>query len=102
MGLHVHFCIFAHGLAKALIFMSVGSVIATTNCQDITELGGLGPRMPATTTSYLVASAGLTGLLPLGCFWCFGLLIDGLNSSAPWLVPVVLITNGLREFSGPS
>ena len=64
--------LFAHGLAKALIFMGVGSVIATTNCQDLTELGGLGSRMPATTSAFLVAGAGLTGLLPLGCFWCFG------------------------------
>ena len=91
--------LFAHGLAKALIFMSVGSVIATTNCQDITELGGLGPRMPATTGSYLVAGAGLTGVLPLGCFWCFGLLVDGLWANYPWLVPVVLLTNALTAFN---
>ena len=91
--------LFAHGLAKALIFMSVGSVIATTNCQDITELGGLGPRMPATTGSYLIAGAGLTGVLPLGCFWCFGLLVDGLWPNYPWLVPVVLLTNALTAFN---
>ena len=91
--------LFAHGLAKALIFMSVGSVIATTNCQDITELGGLGPRMPATTGSYLVAGAGLTGVLPLGCFWCFGLLVDGLWANYPWLLPVVLLTNALTAFN---
>ena len=91
--------LFAHGLAKALIFMSVGSVIATTNCQDITELGGLGPRMPATTGSYLIAGAGLTGVLPLGCFWCFGLLVDGLWANYPWLVPVVLLTNSLTAFN---
>ena len=91
--------LFAHGLAKALIFMSVGSVIATTNCQDITELGGLGPRMPATTGSYLIAGAGLTGVLPLGCFWCFGLLVDGLWANYPWLVPVVLLTNTLTAFN---
>jgi len=42
-----------HGLAKALLFMSVGSVIATTSCQDLTELGGLGNRMPATTLAYM-------------------------------------------------
>ena len=40
--------LFAHGLAKALLFMSVGSIIATTNCQDLTELGaacaGKNPR----------------------------------------------------------
>ena len=91
--------LFAHGLAKALIFMSVGSVIATTNCQDITELGGLGPRMPATTGSYLIAGAGLTGVLPLCCFWCFGLLVDGLWPNYPWLVPVVLLTNALTAFN---
>ena len=89
----------AHGLAKALLFMSVGSVIATTNCQDLTELGGLGSRMPATTTAFLVAGAGLTGLFPLGCFWCFGLMVENFRSDHPLLAGVVLLTNGLAAFN---
>ena len=89
----------AHGLAKALLFMSVGSVIATTNCQDLTELGGLGSRMPATTTAFLVAGAGLTGLFPLGCFWCFGLMVENFRSDHPLLAGVVLLTNGLSAFN---
>ncbi|WP_255087872.1 MULTISPECIES: NAD(P)H-quinone oxidoreductase subunit F [unclassified Synechococcus] len=91
--------LFAHGLAKALLFMSVGSVIATTNCQDLTELGGMGSRMPATTTAYLVAGAGLVGLLPLGCFWSFGLMVEGLGSRAPFFAAVVLLTNVLTAFN---
>ncbi len=91
--------LFAHGLAKALLFMSVGSVIATTSCQDLTELGGLGSRMPATTTAYLVGAAGLVGLLPLGCFWCFGLLVEALGRTAPFFAGVVLITNALTAFN---
>jgi NAD(P)H-quinone oxidoreductase subunit 5 len=87
--------LFSHGLAKALLFMSVGCVIATTNCQDLTELGGLGPRMPATTSAYLVASAGLTGLVPLGCFWTLAQLFDSLAPRAPFFAAVVLITNAL-------
>jgi NAD(P)H-quinone oxidoreductase subunit 5 len=87
--------LFSHGLAKALLFMSVGCVIATTNCQDLTELGGLGSRMPATTSAYLVATAGLTGLLPLGCFWSLGQLVDSLRPQAPLFAAVVLLTNGL-------
>ena len=55
--------------------------------------------MPATTGSYLIAGAGLTGVLPLGCFWCFGLLVDGLWANYPWLVPVVLLTNALTAFN---
>jgi NAD(P)H-quinone oxidoreductase subunit 5 len=91
--------LFAHGLAKALLFMSVGSVIATTNCQDITELGGLARRMPATTGAYLVAAAGLTGLLPLGCFWCFGLMVERMAAMAPLFAAVVLLTNALTAFN---
>ena len=87
--------LFSHGLAKALLFMSVGCVIATTNCQDLTELGGLGPRMPATTGAYLVASAGLTGLVPLGCFWTLAQLVDNLLPQAPFFAAVVLLTNAL-------
>ena len=91
--------LFAHAVAKALLMMSVGSVIATTNCQDITELGGLGGRMPATTGAYLVAGAGLTGLLPLGCFWCFGLATDVLVQQAPLFAAVFLATNALMAWN---
>ncbi len=87
--------LFTHGLAKALLFMSVGSVIATTNCQDLTELGGLASRMPATTIAFLVGGAGLTGLLPLGCFWGFSRMVDALGMEHPLLVAVVLLTSAL-------
>jgi NAD(P)H-quinone oxidoreductase subunit 5 len=85
--------LFAHGLARALQFMSVGSIIATTNCQDLTELGGLGSRMPATALAFLVGSAGLVGLLPLGSFWCYGLMVDNLLAGAPLFAAVFLLTN---------
>ena len=91
--------LFGHGLAKALLFMSVGSIIATTNCQDLTELGGLGPRMPATTIAFLVGGAGLVGLLPLGCFWCYGLMVSALQREAPALALVFLLTNLLTALN---
>ena len=89
----------SHGLAKALLFMCVGSVIATTNCQDLTELGGLGTRMPATTVAYLVAAAGLVGLLPLGCYWCFGLGVQALWAQSPFFAGVILLTNLLTAIN---
>ncbi|TVS02977.1 MAG: NAD(P)H-quinone oxidoreductase subunit F [Cyanobium sp. PLM2.Bin73] len=82
-----------HGLAKALLFMSVGGVIATTNCQDLTELGGIGRRMPATLSAYVVAAAGLVGLLPLGCFWCYGQMVQALSPAALPFALVFLLTN---------
>ena len=85
--------LFAHGLAKALQFMAVGGIIATTNCQDLTELGGIGSRMPATALAFLVGSAGLVGLVPLGCFWCYGLMLENLTQLSPGYAAVFLLTN---------
>ena len=88
----------AHALSKALLSMSIGSVILISNSQDLTELGGFGPRTPATTTAYVVGALGMTGLLPLGCFWCFGLATHGL-ASQPWLAAIVLVTNTLTVWN---
>ena len=89
--------LFAHGLARALQFMGVGSIIATTNCQDLTELGGIGTRMPATLMAFVVGGAGVTALLPLGGFWCFGLMLNTLLPTAPLLAAVFLLTNVLTS-----
>jgi NAD(P)H-quinone oxidoreductase subunit 5 len=89
----------AHGLAKALLFMSVGSVIATTNCQDITELGGLAQRMPATTSAYLIGGAALTGMAPLAGFWCLSRLVETLLPNHAFFAAVVLLTNTLTVFN---
>ncbi|MDB9525752.1 NAD(P)H-quinone oxidoreductase subunit F [Oscillatoria sp. CS-180] len=88
-----------HAIAKALLFMSVGGIILTTNCQDLTEMGGLGPKMPATTLSYLVGGLGMIGLLPLGCFWGYRLGIDFFWQERPVLVGVFLLVNLLTALN---
>ena len=85
--------LFAHGLSRALQLMGVGSIIATTNCQDLSELGGIGSRMPATLLAFVVGSAGVTGVVPLGCFWCFGLMLNSLLPDHPGLAALFLLTN---------
>jgi len=91
--------LFAHAIAKALIFMSIGSIIVTTSTQDITEMGGLAPRMPATTTAFVVGSLGLVGLLPLGGFWAMREGINAFWYDNPLLVVVLLIVNGMTAFN---
>ncbi|HEY9750209.1 MAG TPA: NAD(P)H-quinone oxidoreductase subunit F [Allocoleopsis sp.] len=87
--------LFTHGIAKALLFMSSGSVIVTTNSQDLTEMGGLWSRMPATTIAFLVGIAGLVGFLPLGGFWAFERGVDVFWIEHPWIVAILLIVNAL-------
>jgi len=91
--------LFAHAVSKALMFMSVGAIITTTQNQDLTEMGGLWSRMPVTTTAFVVASAGLIGILPLGGFWALRLGMDDFWTDEPWLVGVVLVVNALSALN---
>ena len=88
----------AHAVAKGLLFMSTGSVILTTNNQNLTEMGGLWSRMPATTSAFVVGTAGLVGLLPLGGYWALSKGINALWVYHPWLVAVFLLVNGITAF----
>jgi NAD(P)H-quinone oxidoreductase subunit 5 len=85
--------LFTHAIAKALIFMSIGAIIFSTNNQDLTELGGIWSRMPATTLAYLTGALGMTAVLPFGCFWSFYLGIQFLWRDHPLLVGVFLLVN---------
>lgn len=93
------FVLFTHAIAKALLFMSTGSVILTTSSQDITEMGGLWSRMPATSTAFVVGSVGLVGIVPLGGFWALYEGIDTYWYGQPWLVAVILAVNVLTAFN---
>ncbi|NEP17068.1 MAG: NAD(P)H-quinone oxidoreductase subunit F [Leptolyngbya sp. SIO4C1] len=91
--------LFTHAIAKALIFMSVGSIIVTTNCQDLTEMGGLWSKMPATTLAYMVGAIGMVGALPFGGFWALRLGVDFLSYEHPVLAGIYLLVNGLTAFN---
>ena len=88
-----------HAIAKALLFMSVGAIILTTNSQDLTELGGLSRKMPATTVAYITAGLGMVGIFPLGCFWGYNLGIEFFWQSQPALVIVFLLVNLLTALN---
>ncbi|MGQ9837723.1 MAG: NAD(P)H-quinone oxidoreductase subunit F [Cyanobacteriota bacterium] len=88
-----------HGLAKALLFMGVGSIIYTTATQNLMELGGLRSRMPATVTAFAVGSLGMVALLPLGCFWTLTRLALVYSVLQPALVGMLLLVNGLTALN---
>ena len=83
--------LFTHAIAKALLFMSVGAIISTTQNQDLTELGGLWQKMPATTSAYLIGASSLIALPPLGGFWS---LLSGLQQfwGQNWVYVILILT----------
>jgi NAD(P)H-quinone oxidoreductase subunit 5 len=91
--------LFTHAIAKALMFMSIGCVIYTTNSQDLTEYGGLWSKMPATTSAFVVGGSALVGLFPLGCFWSLERGLDIFWYDQPLLSAVLLLVNLLSALS---
>ena len=63
------FHLLAHGFAKALLFLGAGSVIHSTEKQEISELGGLRRVMPVTTIVFAIGAASLGGIPILAGFW---------------------------------
>jgi NAD(P)H-quinone oxidoreductase subunit 5 len=93
------FLLFAHAIAKALLFMSVGCVILTTNNQDVNEFGGLAKSMPATTIAFIVGTLAMTGVFPLGGFWAFQEGFEAFKLDYQWAIGIILIVNGLTAFN---
>ncbi|WP_416672176.1 NAD(P)H-quinone oxidoreductase subunit F [Egbenema bharatensis] len=91
--------LFVHGVAKALQFMSIGSVILTTSTQTLTELGGLAARMPATAIAFIIGGIALVGILPLGGFWAMVDWAESIWATDPWLVGILATVNGLTAFN---
>ena len=89
----------SHAIAKALLATSAGSVIATTSDQNITEMGGLWSRMPATTLAFVVGSLSLVSLLPLGMFWTLRRWVDGFWDAPLWLLILVALVNALSAIN---
>jgi NAD(P)H-quinone oxidoreductase subunit 5 len=93
------FILFNESFGMALLYMSIGSIIWTNVSQDLTQLGGLFSRRPFTAFSLLIAIGSFIAFPPLGGFWGFLQLVEGLWTEQPWLVGVILITNTLTAFS---
>lgn len=57
-----------HGVFKALLFLSVGAIDASTGTRDLSRLGGLSSRMPFTMFALILGSAAICALPPLNGF----------------------------------
>jgi len=57
-----------HGLFKALLFFSAGSVIRATQTREIDALGGLLRKLPWTSIAFLIGAVAICGLPPLNGF----------------------------------
>jgi len=102
-----------HGLAKITLFFCAGAIYATTHLEDISDLRGLGYKMPWTFGAFTVGSLGLVGVpglsgfvgkfflgrgaLEAGDMVALGIMLGASLFTAAYLLPIVRIA----FFPGP-
>lgn len=84
-----------HAAMKACMFFVAGAVLAQAGAKKISDLTGLGPRMPSTVAAFTIAAVSMVGLPPTAGFFSKWYLVSGAAQSDRWLVAVVVVTSSL-------
>jgi hydrogenase-4 component D len=69
--------ILAHGVGKALLFLSVGSLSFAAGTRHIRELSGVRERAPVAAVGFLIGALTVTGVPPFAGFWSKLLIVTG-------------------------
>ncbi len=82
--------ILMHAFAKITLFMCAGAIYLVAHKINVSELDGLGRRMPLTFAAFTLAALSIIGLPPLGGSWTkWWLFIAAADSQTLWLMAVL-------------
>jgi len=79
------------GLMKITLFFCAGNFAETYHIHKISEMQGIGRRMPWTMAAFTIAALGMIGIPPMAGFiskWY--LALGGVSSGNPWVIWVLV------------
>jgi multicomponent Na+:H+ antiporter subunit D len=85
------------GVMKITLFFCAGNYAETLGVHKVSEMNGVGKRMPWTTVAFSVAAFGMIGIPPLAGFiskWYLGL--GALEAGMPWVLAVLAVSSLLN------
>jgi multicomponent Na+:H+ antiporter subunit D len=84
-----------HAFAKITLFFCAGAIYVTAHKKEISEMGGLGRKMPWTFGAFAVASLSMIGAPPVGGFITKLYLLVGALDAGAIVILVVLVLSTL-------
>lgn len=86
-----------HGFAKITLFFCAGAILVATHKTNISELDGLGKKMPFTMAAFAIGSLGIIGLPPASGMWSKLMIAQGtLDNGHFWLIAVLMLSTLLN------
>jgi len=89
----------AHAFGKITLFMCAGAIYVATGKTEISQLRGLGRRMPWVFGAFLIGSLSIIGIPPLAGGWPKVMLMLGSAESGDGYVAWVLIISSLLNIA---
>jgi len=89
------FHFFNHAVSKSQLFANAAAIEKELGTLDMTQMGGLGSRMPVTAGTAAVASLSIAGLPPLAGFWSKLLIVLALWKAGEYSFAAVAILASL-------
>jgi len=84
-----------HAFGKITLFMCAGVILAASGKKNVSELKGVGSRMPVTMTAFFIGSLSVIGLPPCGGFLSKWSLAMGCIEAGQTPLLVVLLVSSL-------
>lgn len=84
-----------HAFGKITLFFCAGAIFVATGKRNISEMAGIGRRMPVTMAAFFIASLSIIGLPPCGGFISKWYLVLGSLEAQQMPVLFVLLTSSL-------
>ena len=84
-----------HAFGKITLFFCAGAIFVATGKKNVSEMVGIGKRMPVTMGAFLIGAMSVTGLPPAGGFISKWLLAIGTLEAHQVAFLVVLLTSSL-------
>lgn len=84
-----------HAFMKITLFFCAGAIYVVTKKENISELDGIGRRMPVTMGAFTLASMGMAGMPPFCGFVSKWLLCAGAMEAKEAIFVIILVTSGL-------
>ena len=88
-----------HAFGKITLFFCAGAVLVAAHKTEISELRGIGRRMPVTMGAFAVASLCIIGLPPLGGAWSKWYLAVATVDTGEWILLGVLLLSSLLSIA---
>ena len=97
MGGSMHIAM--HAFGKITLFFCAGAILVAAHKTKVSELNGLGRRMPLTMLAFLLGALSIVGLPPMGGTWSKWFLVQGTLDAQAWLLTAVLLLSSLLNIA---